>query len=392
MSTVRREEATDFAWRMAFGYAGVFVPLAVQLAFLPVWLESVGFDAAQIGLLLAVPLLARVLTTPPLVMLGDRFEDRRTLYLIAAGTALAATFGLLARPDFAIVMTVSVVLAITSALAIPVSDAIALSGVRRLGLRYGSMRLWGSVAFIVANLAAGYALTRFGPGMVPIAMIAAYAVLLGTGLVLPGGGSHRREAAGRTRLGRDRTLVCGMIAAALIVGSQAMFYGFSSIHWGTLGFTGTQIGLLWGIGVVAEIVVFAAVPRLCPSAAPMLLILIGGLVGILRWGSFTLEGDFAFYVMNSIMHAGSFGAAHLGLQNLIAARVSDARQGAAQGLAAAFGGPAIAGATFASGWLYGSFGVEAFWSMAALCALGCVAIGFAYPHNSRGGGETIEPL
>ena len=392
MSTVDDGEATVFARRMSVGYAGVFVPLAVQLAFLPVWLESVGFSPSEIGLLLGVPLLARVLTTPPLVAFGDRFEERRTMYLLAGAAALLAAFGLLFEPSFATVMLVSIVLAVASALAIPLTDAIALSGVRRLGLRYGSMRLWGSLAFIVSNIAAGVVLTEYGPAAIPFAMIAAYAVLLLTGFPLPRTRSARRTAPSRTRLHGDRVLVTGMIAGALVIGSQAMLYGFSSIHWTALGFTGTQIGILWGTGVVAEIIVFALVPRLLPTIAPTTLILVGGVIGVVRWGSFTLDGGFGFYFINSLMHAGTFGAVHLGLQNLIADRVSDAQQGSAQGLAAAFAGPVMAAATFGSGWLYGRFGGDAFWSMSVLCVIGCAFVLSLYPQSSRGGGETREPL
>ena len=379
-----------FATRMSLGYAGVFAPLAVQLAFLPVWLKHVGFSASEIGTLLAVPLIARVFTTPPLVAAADRFGDRATFYCVAALVSLLASLGFFLPLGFWGVLTVSVAIAVASAIAIPVSDAIALSGVRRLGLSYGPMRLWGSVGFIVANLLVGAWIARSGANIVPFLLAVGFAIMLATGLALPRIGAVKRVTS-RVSLSTDRALLSGMVVAALIIGSQAMYYGFSSIHWETLGFSGTVIGVLWGTGVVAEIVVFALVPVLFPRASPFALLIAGGVIGMVRWGTFSLDGGIGFYFLNSILHAGSFGLAHLGLQQLIAERVSDEQQSAAQGLAAAFAGPVMAIATFGSGWLYGRYGSDAFWAMAALCALGCLACRFAQPQSSGVGGETTDP-
>lgn len=386
------DDAAGYARRVAVGFAGVFAPLAVQLAFLPVWLEHVGLSPERIGLVLGVPIALRILVTPPLLAFADRVGDRARFYVLCATMAFVASLGYLAPPSFGLVLTVSAVLSVASALAIPLSDAIALSGVRRHGLDYGAMRLWGSVAFIAATVAAGWWLGRAGPDGVPPALCLAYLVTVLTGLALPRAAPARPRARGG-RVRGDRVLVLGMAAAALVVGSQAAFYGFSSIHWASLGFSGTAIGLLWGTGVVAEVALFALAPRLLPRATPLGLLAAGALVGALRWGLFTVPGGVAWYALNSLMHAGSFGAAHLGVQRLIGARVDDARQGAAQGLAFAMSAPVMAAATFASGWLYGRVGVGAFWAMSAMCAggLAFAVLASRQPQSAGEGGETSEP-
>ena len=43
----------------------------------------------------------------------------------------------------------------------------ALSGVRRFNSDYARMRVWGSISFLVANLAGGIALQHFGAGILP---------------------------------------------------------------------------------------------------------------------------------------------------------------------------------------------------------------------------------
>ena len=69
---------------VALAYAGVFMPLAVQLAFLPVWLEHVGLSPERIGLVLGVPIALRILVTPPLLAFADRVGDRARFYVLCA--------------------------------------------------------------------------------------------------------------------------------------------------------------------------------------------------------------------------------------------------------------------------------------------------------------------
>jgi hypothetical protein len=45
---------------------------------------------------------------------------------------------------------------------VPVVESIVISGVRRWGLDYGSMRVWGSIAFIFSTLLGGQLISRWG--------------------------------------------------------------------------------------------------------------------------------------------------------------------------------------------------------------------------------------
>ena len=47
-----------------------------------------------------------------------------------------------------------------------------------------------------------------------------------------------------------------MIAVGLIQGSHAAYYVYSTIYWTSIGISVSQTSLLWGIGVLAEIVLF----------------------------------------------------------------------------------------------------------------------------------------
>ena len=359
---------------MAFAYAGMFAPFAVLLAFVPLWLEAEGLGTAEIGLLLALALAARTVTTPPLTALADRVGDRATLYVVAAVVAAVASLGYFLPASATIYTITAVLVSVPMALAIPLGDAIGLTGVRRLGIDYGAVRLWGSVAFMVVTVAAGEAVAWLGAGIVPFLFTTLLVLTVATGATMPRLPARPRgpSVAARSVLSRPLLLVFG--AAALAMGSHATYYGFSSIHWTRLGFTPTFVGVLWAVGVLAEVVLFALARRLLLDRMPLVLMTVGLVGGLVRWAAFTVEGGAAWFVLNSVMHAGSFAAVHLALQSYIAVHVDDERQGAAQAVSHGIAGPLMAAATYASGRLYEIAGGDAFWMPAAMCGLGALLL------------------
>ena len=379
---------TEFAARTSVGFAGTFFPLAVQLAFLPVWLAHAGFDAASVGLVLGTALVVRIVAVPPLVALSDRFSSRRLAFISYAGIALVLSSGLFGTSQTLMALAV-IVISVAAAAIIPIVDAVALGGVRRLEVRYGRMRLWGSVAFVAGTILSGWIIRSAGIGAVPFLVAVSLAASFVCGMMLPTIQTQRPHGNEDWRhLLRDRVLLSGIVCGSLVVSSHATFYAFGSIHWTALTFDPTLIAWLWVVGVLAEIVLFAIVgKRYAPSSRSLLIV--GAAAGIVRWGTFTLDGGPYFYILNSVLHAGTFGAAYLGMQQLIAERVSITVHGSAQGLTQLIAGPATALLTVASGWLYASFGGEAFLIAAATCGFALAII--LYPQRAGSGGDTIDP-
>src|SRR5438128_5117214 len=76
--------------RFAALHAAAVVGLGVTLPFLPVWLETRGLTAAEIGVVLALPPIVRILVAAPLMSLVDRgFEARALLIGAYLGVALS---------------------------------------------------------------------------------------------------------------------------------------------------------------------------------------------------------------------------------------------------------------------------------------------------------------
>ena len=118
--------------------------------------------------------------------------------------------------------------------------------------------------------------------------------------------------------------------------------------------------MLWGLGVAAEIVLFAFSGRLPKSLRPTTLLAIGGLGAIVRWTAMAFDPPTAMLPALQILHAASFGAAHLGMMGFLARAVPRELAATAQGVVATWSGIVSASATFASGFVYAASGSLAY--------------------------------
>jgi PPP family 3-phenylpropionic acid transporter len=367
---------SGFAARLSAYYAASFLVIGVQMPFFPVWLDAKGLDAAEIGLILAAPSFVRVAAVPLLTRIADRYAALREALVIASFAAAAGYVAVgLSHGALAILVAVSLAsIAYTPIFAL--TDALALKGVKVHGGSYGSIRLWGSMAFIAANLGAGLLLDVIAPLHLIWAIAACAVIAALTSLWIAPLPAVRSagDAPPAAPLWRNPAFLSVIAAAALIQSSHAMFYGFSTIDWKTAGFDGASIGLLWAIGVIAEIVLFALSGRLPPAFTPQVLLMVGAAGGLLRWGVMACDPPGWSLPLLQCLHAATFGATHLGLIGYIAHHAPERFSATAQGYFAILSGLLLGVATGLAGFLYERFGGAGYAGMAVVAAFGGVIL------------------
>src|SRR6266481_6443265 len=276
--------ARRFASRLALFYGAVFALIGSHLPFFPVWLKAVGIDASWIGIITAVPAVTRFTVLPLVTGLAERHRSLRgamivTAFMTALGFSVVGT-----QHQAPLVFAAFVATACMWTPMVPLTDAYALRGVARYGLNYGPLRLWGSAAFVVGALICGLLVDVIAPRHL-IWVIAAMAVLGAlVSLGLQRLDNPRTAPVTLHRAGallRDRCFLAIILAAALIQGSHAAYYTFSSITWQLAGLGWLTIAGLWSLGVLAEIVVFALSPRF--TLSPAVLVVIAALSAVARW-------------------------------------------------------------------------------------------------------------
>jgi PPP family 3-phenylpropionic acid transporter len=166
-------------YRFALIYFLLYVGLGTYVPWMPPFLESRGMSAAAIGMALASVQLARAVLPPAWGFLADRLHLRRGLF-IASTLAAAASLLSLTLPGGASSLTAR--LALYGAVvvpAMPLLETLTLAGLKGERQRYGPVRLWGSIGFIVSAWGVGSLVPAVGVALVPWAC--ALPLLLGAG-------------------------------------------------------------------------------------------------------------------------------------------------------------------------------------------------------------------
>ena len=361
------------AARLALFYGAYFAAVGIHLPFWPLWLEWRGLDAVAIGYVLAAGFWPRIATNLLIPAISDRLgERRRPMILLTAVTLAGVGLFALAR-DFWPLLWLSVLTGATWAAILPLGEAVALGEAQRRDLNYGRIRLWGSIAFILAAIGIGQWLEDAGPAIILWSVAAAVACILGACMLLPDGIARTRPVAFADfrRLTGTREFLAFVAAAAMIQVSHAVYYGFATLHWRAAGHGELVIGLLWAEGVVAEVVLFACAGALLRRLGPIRLLIFAGALTVVRWALSALSTDLAVLVPAQALHAASFGATHLAAMYYLRDHTPPELHASAQGFYAAIGTALPFGLlTPLAGWLYGAADGDAFWAMAALALAG----------------------
>jgi MFS transporter, PPP family, 3-phenylpropionic acid transporter len=364
-------------------YAAMYAAFGVASPFLPSFVSARGLPPEQLGLVLGAGTAVRLLTAPLAGRIGDLIQALRVVLVVCIALAAAVTLGYLAAHGFWLLLGVSLLHAASLAPITVLADALALGSAspppnsRRRGFEYGWVRGTGSAAFIVGTLLSGQAVSAFGLDLIvwlqgSLLGAAAFAAILVPELIHDRTADAVRAPAGGVlillRLPLFRNLV---LVAALILGSHAMHDAFAVIRWSAAGISPATASLLWSESVAAEVLVFfvigpALVTRLTPAGA----LAIAALAGMLRWTVMTQTTDVLALALVQPLHGITFALLHLACMRLIARIVPQGLEGTAQAIYGTVGiGAAIALLTLVSGVLYARLGAQAFWVMAALCAL-----------------------
>jgi PPP family 3-phenylpropionic acid transporter len=179
------------------------------------------------------------------------------------------------------------------------------------------------------------------------------------------------KAAGKVMLTGSFILL--ILVAGLTQASHAVYYGFGSLHWEALGYSGVTIGTLWSIGVIAEIVLFIYARKPLNRFGPVGLLVGGAALGAIRWAVMAFDPPLAMTALLQVLHAGSYALTHLGTIYFIRRKLDEDFAGTAQGLFGAIsGGVIMTGAISLAGWAFAAQGGAAYAWMAAMCLLALV--------------------
>ncbi|MDP1537450.1 MAG: MFS transporter [Burkholderiales bacterium] len=355
-----------------FAYLGAFAP------FFALYLNSVGMSAVEIGMLMALPQLTRILAPHLWGWLADR-SGRRMQVVRWSGLAGTLVFmGVFAGESFALLCVVLFAMMFFWSAALPLVEATTLSHLGDETARYGRIRVWGSVGFIAAVVAVGYLLDFFDPRAVlwVIAGLMSCMLLLSCVVAEAPAVAHPGDDRTVWHVVRQPAVIAIVAASALMAAAHGPYYTFYTIHLVDHGYSKSLAGWLWALGVICEIGIFVWMSHLYRAFTLRAILIASTLLAALRFAVIGWGADSVWLLLAAqTLHAASFGSFHaaaIGVVHKLFRGRHQARGQAIYGSLAYGLGGTIGG--LASGYAWGGLGAGPTFTLAAGCALLAAAV------------------
>ncbi|MEL7049018.1 MAG: MFS transporter [Pseudomonadota bacterium] len=381
---------------MAAYFGALFLIYGIHLPYFPVWLDWRGLSAQDIAIITALPFFVRFLASPAIAFMADKTQSHRTSSIVLSWIAFGAAIALTQSTSFAAIAIAALVLSLSKTSVMPLTETLAMVGVTRHRLDYGKMRLWGSLTFIAASFGGGVLIEAWGASVSIWLLVAACALTAITAYGLPTVQIGQQRADGdiehadtqsaiappaRSASLRDAwallkkpAFIALLAATGAVQATHATYYTFGTLHWLGQGIGPIEAGLLWGIGVIAEIIVFAKAGPIIAVLGAQGLLVLGCCGAVLRWAVMSLDPAFWLLLPLQALHGLTFGATHVAAIYLVGRMVPQSLQGTGQALVASVGmGLAMGAAMLLSGWLYQNFAGQAYLGMTALAVAAVIA-------------------
>ncbi|MCX7099164.1 MAG: MFS transporter [Methylococcales bacterium] len=367
-------------WRLSAVYFFYFAALGALLPYWSLYLKANGFGPLEIGQLSA--LLVGTKLVAPLLWGWIADHTGKSITIIRWASLLAAIVfaGFLWAHHYNWFAWITLAFSFFWNAVLPQFEAVTLFHLKQESHRYSQIRLWGSVGFIATVLGIGRLLDSHPVSLLPLLIIGLLMTSWLVTLMVPEAKASLGVTAksGMFSIIKKPQVLAFFVVNILVQMAHAPYYVFYSIFLKQYHYSATITGLLWALGVLAEIVLFIYMARLLKRFSLRAILLTSLLLAIARW---LLTGWFPEYlgvlVFAQLLHAATFGGVHVVAIHFVHLYFGGQHQGKGQALysSLSFGMGAMLGSLY-SGYYWETLGPQFVYSVAALCC--AVALVIAY--------------
>ena len=360
-------------WRLSSFYFFYFALLGCISPYWGLFLDGRGYSAQEIGELMALFGLVRIIAPNIWGALGD-YSGRR-MALLRLGCAMCALIfiNIFWVSSFFTMALIMVGYGFFWAAVLPQFEVVTLNYLQEKTDDYSKIRIWGSVGFVVFVLLLGAVFDFISVQYLPVFMLWLLGLIFLSSTTIKGQElTHDHvESVGFLSLVKRPEVMGFLLAAFLMQLSHGAYYTFFSLFLEKAGYSNILIGVLWAVGVIAEVLVFLVVHRLFKTINYKTVLVVSLLLAAIRWYFTAHFVDVLWLlILLQLTHAATFGTMHAVSMHYIHQYFQGKHQGQGQALFSSltYGAGGAVGAV-ASGYVWEwDFGVTMF-ELSAMSAL-----------------------
>ena len=357
-------------------YATYFFVFGIYMPYWPLWLNDIGLTPVEIGWVLAGAFWIKVVVQPVVAHVADTTGRTKILTAVLMGMSAIGFAVLSDLQSFWPIFLITVITAACYQPVLPIMESVILNFAKIGNLRYGHIRLWGSVTFIIATLGGGWLFDGGRSDRIIWFLVVGMTLVSLCCLLIPNQAQFERTKSRiktHAKLFLSPLFIFFLITTGLIHISHSVLYGFGTLYWRSIGHSETIIGLFWSIGVLAEIVLFTVVGRHEKQVGYLFLLLLAAAAAVARWPLLAIFDSQIAIIVLQTLHGFTFGAAHLGAMAFLTKHVPKEISATGQSLYYTLIGGIFSGCMLPlAGKLYSDLSGSAFFIMS--CFAGCSLI------------------
>lgn len=366
--------------RLSGFYLFYFAFLGALVPYWSLYLQSFGFGPEMIGLLMGMLHATRIIAPSLWGWLAD--HSGRRMWIVRLGSLAAwLTFALIFWADEALYIgLVTLAFSFFWNAILPQFEVVTLRYLGEDKHGYSRIRVWGSVGFIASVTVTGYLMDLIQIRMLPWVLLALLVLIwINTLLVAQkrGAGEELQEAGAVPFLPllKRPQVIAFFTICFLVQFGHGPYYSFFSPMLEQLEYSRTLIGLLWSLGVLAEVVLFIYMREVLRRWSLRQIMLVSLWLSVLRWMLTALLPAYLLPLLFAqLLHAASFGSLHIVGIALVQHYFPPRTQGRGQALFSSlgFGAGGLIGSVVA-GWIWHhGGGLPAFTASAVGCIVAIV--------------------
>jgi PPP family 3-phenylpropionic acid transporter len=362
----------SFKWIISSQYFLYFGVMGIFLPYFNLYCYHIDFTGFQIGALSAVRSVALILT--PLIwgVMADRFRIRRPIYILCSFISTGIWVFYLYTTDFWTMLIITVFYGIFYSPIISFLEAFAMDVLDKKKMRYGKLRGWGSIAFIITVIVMGKIIDLYS---IEIILTLIFFGSLAQALIsikIPDIQIKKPPAfSSKAKTLLKRQVVVFLFCAFLMLVSHGTYYGFYSIHLERLGYDKTFIGISWALASIAEIIVMIKSDSIFQRFSIDNVLFFSFMVAAFRWMALSFAISPVLILFLQIFHAVTYAMFHVSSILYIDASSPDEAKTLGQAInnAVTYGLGLMVG-FFINGYLFETLGTFTLFRMSSFIALG----------------------
>ncbi len=356
-------------WQLSAFY---FFYFAVLGGFMPYWslyLKQLHFDEKAIGQLMAIGMLTRIFAPNFWGYLADSTGKR--IELVRLGASMVAVFWagiFFVGSHFWLMAAVLFAYSFFQNAILAQFEAVTIGHLQEQRALYGQIRLWGSLGFIATVAGFGYLLDLISVKWLPILLLISAIVAALCSYIIPSPPQqvHSKDKKPFLYLLKQPLLWSFFAAHFLLQLSHAPYYSFFSLYLEEYHYSRSTIGLLWSLGVLAEVIAFTQTHRLLAKFSELQLIMACLLLAAVRWLVIAVAVDVPWLLWTvQTFHAFSFAVFHAVAMQFIFREFDAGQQGQGQAVYSALWGLGVAIGSWLTGMVWVAWGATWVYSIAA---------------------------